>query len=106
MVPQANAHHVAAAQFNERFQATHQLSIDYVTELWNQLLLNPVAAERMRKWKPVDLLDALYFMKCCPTAHANAMACGRDEKTLRKWNWEVIETTSSMDWVSASDSNL
>jgi len=40
---------------------------------------------------PHHLLDALFFLNVHPTESPHAMIAGTDEKTLRKWNWCMIE---------------
>jgi hypothetical protein len=55
----------------------------------------------MKKWRPEHLLDALYFLNVHPTESMSSSFAGKDEKTVHKWNWIVIQAIAEMDdWVS------
>ena len=44
----------------------------------------------MRGLRPDYLMDALYFLKVYPTESMSSAFSGRDEKTVRQWNWRII----------------
>ena len=53
-------------------------------------------------WKPKHLLDALFFLKVYSSEGVGAHFASCDEKTLRKWNWIVIDAIASLECVSAT----
>jgi len=68
--------------------------------LWNVLdEPNQKRLHHLQGWRPKCLLDGLHFLKTHGTESATATFCGRDEKTLRKWNWLVAAALASQDWV-------
>ena len=50
------------------------------------------------------LLWALYFLKLYNPEKVSAVACGVDEKTYRKWLWEVLEVLGELDLVRVDPS--
>jgi len=67
--------------------------------LWN--ILDDDTQKRLHHlhgWQPKFLLDGLHFLKTYGTESTMATFCGRDEKTLRKWNWLVANALASQDW--------
>lgn len=69
--------------------------------LWNNL--DDEDAKRTHDivgWRPKHLLDALFFVKGCCTERQAAAFCGRDEKSLRKWNWKIADAVAGLEWVS------
>lgn len=83
----------SALNRGRKFKSLFGLSI---AKLWNAL----DRYNDMSGWHPTHLLDALYFLKVYPTESVHAAFAGKDEKTLRKWNWKVIEAIAELPCVS------
>jgi len=72
-----------------------------VAALWNTLDVPFVTnLYELDGWKPKCLLDALFFLRVCSAEATAAATCGRDVKTLRKWNWRMVKATAFQEWVS------
>lgn len=78
-----------------KFKSLFGLDVDQATKLWNAL----EKFNDMSGWKPVDVLDALYFLKVYPTEHVQSAFAKKDEKTLRKWNWKIVEAIADLPCV-------
>ena len=69
--------------------------------IWNHLDIDEEKRTYdIEGWLPKHLLDCLFFMKGCYRQRQAAIFCGRDEKSLRKWNWKIATAIASQDWVS------
>jgi len=49
---------------------------------------------------PRHLLWGLMFLKIYGTEHVHAAMVSADEKTLRKWQWEIVSALANMKVVS------
>ena len=67
--------------------------------LWRRLQMNSL--DGLKGWKPAHLLDALFFLKVYASEGVGSCFAKCDEKTLRKWNWTVIEAIANLDCVRA-----
>lgn len=80
-----------------RFSAHFGLDEDACAILWNKLY--SVDPASMVDWKPYHLLDALFFLNVYSAEGVGACFAGCDEKTLRKWNWRVLDAIANLDCV-------
>lgn len=80
-----------------RFKANFGLSPHHVAVLWSRLWNAHI--DGLAGIKPHNLLDALFFLKVYATESVHALLVSTDEKTLRKWNWRILEAIASMPWV-------
>lgn len=85
----------SAVARGRKFKSLFGLTIEQTTRLWNVLDRH----NDTTNWKPIHLLDALYFLKVYPTESVHAAFSGADEKTLRKWNWKIIEAIAELPCV-------
>ena len=74
------------------------MEYEQVAVLWHRLYVNDPT--HLRGWKPHHLLDALFFLKVYSSEDVHSGFSGCDPKTLRKWNWIVIEAIAQLDCVS------
>lgn len=81
-----------------RFRAYYGMEYEHCAVLWNKL--HAVTADNLKGWKPKHLLDCLFFMKVYASEEVNAGIAGCDEKTVRKWNWKIIDEIANLDCVS------
>jgi DDE superfamily endonuclease len=79
-----------------KFQALFRLTPAACKVLWNRLS----DENEVIPFQVVHLLYGLHYMATYCTFDNMASRTGKDEKTLRKWTWIVIEFLADQDWVS------
>jgi len=97
----ADATDTGSKWFHRGFKACFGLYDHEVAVVWERLD-EPDIRElyELQCWRPKYLMDALFFLRVYSTEAATAVFCGRDEKTLRKWNWRIVKAIAYQDWVS------
>lgn len=87
-----------------KFRAHFGVDSIHCSLLWEALADNSV--DGLYGWKPYHLLDALFFLKVYPSEDCGCTFARCDAKTLRKWNWKVIEAISDLEFVRTTIINL
>lgn len=93
-------HHRGPELRRRRFRAYFGIEHEAVSLLWNTLC--DASTDNLRGWKPEYLLNALFFLKIYASEEVNAGFAGQDEKTVRKWNWKILEAIADLDCVRMS----
>lgn len=86
-----------SSRFLRRFKGCCGLTHEQVAECWNRLA---VKKQLPKSTRPVDMMDTFFYMKNCATWESNSMTLKRDEKTLRKKVWSLMEAIAVQEWVS------
>lgn len=73
-----------------RYRSLSGLSPHVTQQVWRMLLINYTSLQ------PVNLFEALFFLKCYPTESASCSIWKRVEKTIRKWAWLTLRAISDL----------
>ena len=75
-----------------RFRSHFGIDWHLCSKLW--FLLMPYLIDEVKRAKPMHLLWALLFLKLYDGEEILASKVGCDEKTFRKWTWNIIDLIS------------